>query len=264
MNISILPFLICGLSLSGVSYSEASTIPTYCLFSHGFGGSGSNIKLYKLFAPDTIPFPIIRFDYADAQILINPFQLKHSSFAQKDDVETLATQIRKLKAVLKKIHGENYRIILFGVSRGAATIIMFLATYPDELDHIAAVIIESPFDSMEHCIQDKPKTLRSLGEKLICYSEYQADYETPLKAATKIKTDIPILFIATKNDLVVPFEGTQAVYQEVAKHNKNVEFFVFEKGIHGLLAFFFTGSKYKDVVHSFLRSHGLIEKHNSQ
>lgn len=234
-------------------------IPTYILFSHGFGGDISNVLLYKIITPNLFPFEMEAFNYPDSFILTLPFKLRYSSFAQEHDIQTLSKEINRLRSNLYKKHGDNYRIILFGVSRGASTIIMYLAQYKDELDHIAAAIVESPFDSMENVISELHPILKTTSKKLLPYSSYQKNYETPIQAATRIKPPmIPILVIGTTVDKIVPFKGTKQIYEALAANGVTVEFLEFSKGVHGILAFLATSSAYKKGVHEFLAKYKLL------
>lgn len=237
------------------------TIPTYILFSHGFGGDAGNALFYKVFNPGLFPFEMETFNYADSFVLALPFKLRHSNFAQEHDLKTLANHVRTLKQKLSKKHGENYRIILFGVSRGASTLIMYLANYSNELDHIAAAIVESPFDSMEHVIEKLDPLLGTISNHLLPYTNYKKGHETPIEAAGKIHVSIPILVIGTTIDSIVPFEGTKLIYETLIANGVTAEFVQFSKGTHGLLAFFSTASEYKKRIHAFLKDHTFLPHH---
>ena len=104
------------------------------------------------------------------------------------------------------------RLVLFGTSKGAATTLVSMADMPSELRaHIALVILEAPFDSVESLVPDTYGPWLGAGvlQFLTSCTSFQRNQTTPLAAADAFPLDVPVAFVTSEIDKVVPEAHTQ-------------------------------------------------------
>jgi predicted esterase len=222
----------------------------------------------------TLYQPVITFDYRDAWCWTEEEEsfadlkkwfrrlvrgnYSQASLAQESDIE-------QLSGVFQKSIQEIDQVIIQGVSRGASNIITFLAEKQPK--NIAAVLIESPFDCiesvMDRLIEISPILKKFLEEykyflfKLV-FKEYSEKGIRPIDCVHKISKDIPILIICSKEDILVPYESSQRLYQKLKDegHGK-VHLLILEKGNHAFLIKGENAHEYQIVVHAFYKNYNL-------
>ena len=206
--------------------------------------------------------PLVIFDFPDAK---NDEKIEwHGdkvNLGQDLDICTLASAFVKTKELFP-----NKPIVLGGVSRGAATILNYVGTAKPH--NIAAIVLESPFDSLRSVILH---LLRQYYISWIPFSEALAiKYMTsifpllnmegisPIQVAHAIPTSIPILFVHSKEDKVVPISASRRLYVQLrqAGHN-NVYLFELATGEHARLARGPEAGLYHQIVQSFYKKYGL-------
>ena len=222
---------------------------TYCLFSHGVGGNYKQAYKYR----DVIPYPLKTFDYPDAfhfpkllpRTLKNIPRCTQTSLAQENELNYFIEQFDKLEQELQEEHGNDYNIVLYGLSRGASVLILFMALYPEKLSHVSAVIMESPFCSVGKVISNfrhrfylKRFISQSMGHRILesIFMKYNRNYPSPATFTHNINNhniNIPILIIASQKDKIVPFESSKKLYDILA--TKDVHFLELEDGEHACL-----------------------------
>ncbi len=104
------------------------------------------------------------------------------------------------------------RLVLFGTSKGAATTLVSMAGMPLELRaHIALVILEAPFDAVESLVRDTYGRWLGAGvlQFLTSCTSFQRNQTSPLTAADTFPLDIPVAFVTSEIDTVVPEAHTQ-------------------------------------------------------
>ncbi|TGL34224.1 alpha/beta hydrolase [Leptospira koniambonensis] len=128
---------------------------------------------------------------------------------------------------------EKYdRIYALGSSVGASSI---LITLP-EMPKLTAVIAENPMYNFERLILEFPGTAKDIpaffSYLLIKLTQIRGNFETsPSPASSLVNTkSVPILFIHSKEDRIVPFQQTQDL-ANIYKGPK--ELWLLEKGEHG-------------------------------
>jgi alpha-beta hydrolase superfamily lysophospholipase len=233
---------------SGYNYFHA----TEFVFAHGLGGNSLQADYYKnhrMFSSSytTFSFP----DAADGH-----FNARESSLGQDNEVECLHTICEKTKET------KASNLILYGVSRGASTIINYMGKHNPS--YVKALILESPFDCVENVVHStiKPIGLGWLpssahhGFAETFYGKYKRDGMHPIDMITKITNkDLPILFICSKKDDLVPCSSTQALYYKCKELGfTNAYILVLKSGQH---AHFLENSKshdiYQNTVHAFYK-----------
>jgi hypothetical protein len=105
------------------------------------------------------------------------------------------------------------KIVVYGPSRGASlTLVAVSQLTPEEQARIALVIVEAPFDTFPNVLNAWPYLRYVAGIQLYLISRfglYEPSQLTPLDAITQISHKIPIAFITSECDTVVPKTCTQ-------------------------------------------------------
>lgn len=145
-------------------------------------------------------------------------RLSALNLAQEADIQTLSHSYDQL------IEAQPEQdIVLYGVSRGAATAFNFMATeyVNKEIKNIKAVVLEGCFDSVKNILKNKFKfigkypLLQTWTEKIFgsIYTGHNLEGIAPIKLVEQFPHEIPILFITSKIDTVVPHQCTWNLYR---------------------------------------------------
>jgi hypothetical protein len=111
------------------------------------------------------------------------------------------------------------RLVLFGTSNGASTVVVALSKLSqDLLDRIALVVLEAPYDTVHHVARKR----FGLGAKFIdfllsWFTRYDPHQKTPLDAIANISDKIPIAFVTVKDDTHVHYECTMTLVAALKK-----------------------------------------------
>lgn len=281
------------------SNRKNSNDTTECLFSHGIAGAGKQVQNYiKKSVTDnteqshhyfTIEVPATTFDYPDATDRFWRVNFWRTSFGQKNEIDALKNALDQRKEwyknnkpafsdiaieesaddshkdTLPNTHNSNNQsqpaqFILYGLSRGASTIVTFMTTYP-ETENICALVLESPYDQVVSVATAFASRLRipyfsSFIHVLMrmLFMQYDKNGISPLHNIDKISKNIPILIVCSLEDKLVPWQSSFAIYTALrnAGHN-NTHILVLEKGAHANLF----SEKYQNVVHAFYQKYKL-------
>jgi pimeloyl-ACP methyl ester carboxylesterase len=190
-----------------------------------------------------------------SKILNKPVNPAKMHMGQADD-------ILKLQQAIENCPKED-QIILFGCSRGAATIINGMAE--NNPCNVQALVLDaSP--------ADMPATIKPLLAKIgihpdysdlifkMIFSAYPTDSITPKEAIKKIQNkNLPILLIHSRTDQKVPVEQSYQLYQEFKKQGFcNVELVILPQGSHSyLLQNENMKPLYLQAVHNFYKKYQL-------
>lgn len=242
--------------------------PIKYLFVHGVGGSKKTARKY-------IKHNFLKEGHAESfnfcDILTGTLKRSECHLAQKKDIETLHNAydqlcVSKNSFVEKKTEAKGdaqqtvaqqpYKIVFFGLSRGASTIINFMGVYKPK--HIAAIILESPFghidDSLGHIYRFLPMCIKRVIFNYI-YPQFNEHGEHPIDYIHIIDKDVPIAFICTKEDELVPWSSTIRLYQKlVAAGHKKVHLLILDKGKHAEII---ENGDYQSFVHAFYQYYAL-------
>ena len=247
------------LSLSFVSFccagSDAQRMPFYInIFAHGLGGNANNLHAYKQYIGGTITGKNgPEWNEALYGKYAGPLQ---TTFAQEDDIAVVAEQMKQYP---------HAQLILSGVSKGAATMVNTVGwlaiNNPVLLQRVVAVIVESPFDSMElaaanmmhtvferfgseHIATDAETTLdsycvRPLGKyfEKIRFKNYKPDGISPIKAVREmwpyVDKNMVVVFVHSREDAVISVNASRMLYKTLKEQGfKNLYFIETEKGAH--------------------------------
>ncbi len=206
--------------------------------------------------------PVILFNFPDAK---NDNKIEwHAhqvNLGQEHDIAALAEAYNYAVA---NFPGRS--IVLGGVSRGASTIVNFVATAQPK--NVKALILESPFDSfnsvVKHLLHQFYLGWIPFSDNLAMkYMEHMFPRINikgivPQLVVHTISHEIPILFLHSKIDKTVPINASRNLYMKLrlAGHT-NVHIFELETGHHARLLKGTEGYLCHTIIHSFLKKYGL-------
>lgn len=232
-------------SLEAAKDAQPSITTVFC---HGIIDNNSQINHYlnksifgKNFSfdfPDATPNRSINFDGLISQVtgLFNkseekPFgkQINRDQMfmGQTKDIECLGENLLPLK---------NEPVILYGVSRGAATIISYLGKAQD-ISNIKAIVLEAPPANMLDAIDNTSAKIGiTLSKKLFSkiFYQYPEDPYTPIDAIKDIQNkDLPIFITYSAADTTVNPSQAWKLYKTFKENGfKNVYIHEIETGRH--------------------------------
>jgi len=198
--------------------------------------------------------------YNDRKLGVILFYIRNTCLGQEDDI-----------AAFKKGYEQiDDDVIVFGISRGAATASNFMALH--QPTRIKGAVLESPFDHAEKGIEGFingcgfkrwPKTKNFFNWLFHKVARYNKNGLHPKDVVEKISKDIPIIFVCSKKDGMIPYQSTINLYKQLIKSGHTyVHLLVLESGNHGFLIWGPDGDKYQNVIHAFYRRYNL--PHNEQ
>ncbi len=180
----------------------------------------------------------------------NTFSSKKASLAQNTEIETLKNHI-------ENIDGDA---VLFGHSMGASTIINYMAQYNPK--NIKAVVLEAPFDTIESVVRNKIGWFRKLGlgslYLWLAHPEYDRYGIRPGNVVHRIHPTIPVIFIHSKKDSLIPVTSSRRMYNAMKKNGRTkVHIFELEEATHTNASNCADSGNYQRVIHAFYKNYGL-------
>lgn len=179
---------------------------------------------------------------------------------QSNDITTVKKKVEKID--------KNNDIILYGCSRGGATIIKYLAEHNPS--NIAAIVLDASPADMPATTHSK---LANLGIPFsydnaifsTIFPGYPSGSSTPLQVIKKIKNkELPILLIHSQDDAIVPFAHALKLYKKFKDQGfNNVHLAPIKQGRH---SFLLQDPEVKNqdlkAVHSFYSKYQLPHNHD--
>ena len=255
--------------------SSMLTLPALCmqrtvtLFSHGIADTWKQVhgyvKSYKknklIYRNDRylIHTPFVTFNYPDATTKFYRVNYNETSFGQGNEIGRLYRAYTKTMS-----RYENPNIILWGLSRGAANILIFAGLY--QLDNIKAILVESPYYAMADVIENTmtKKNLSwipiSYGETLVefIFKRYLRSGWSPANCIETISKEMPIFIICSKEDHLVPAFSSINVYKKLVETgHHNTYIFIAEHGYHAAILQGPDGDNYQKAVNAFYKKYNL-------
>lgn len=252
---------LCAVLFFGLNAADYSEVFIYC---HG----SNSAKLQRYQEAGVLPNDTIPFNFQDGRINAEPV---HGIGMGPEDYVRRFNQI---------VGAQSRPVILFGESRNAATIVRYVGNSFCPIDKIKAVVADSSFDTEQNMIKHRMRgwyidrimavsTAESILERL---TNYRRDELQPIDATKSIankdaglplQRKIPMLFIASKEDKVVPPASSVNMYR-VLRENGHDEAYIhlLNHGAHGWGMEGADAASYKEVVHGFYRNTGI--RHNPE
>ncbi|MBY0110376.1 MAG: prolyl oligopeptidase family serine peptidase [Candidatus Babeliaceae bacterium] len=243
---------------------------TNFVFSHGFASCKVKADAYK--QARVIPPTAEQFNYSDACLSFEASQgygialdFWNSCIGQSADVDRLAHEVNKY----------DEPVVLFGESRGAATIINYLASKHATSGRVVAAVLDSPFDRLKSVLALRLKLLglqRLLSpesiERLVPYIclKYKPHGAQPIESIEKINPTIPLMLIASTQDDIVPHACSIELYKKLLKQgHERVYLLLLSQGKHGWIMQGPKAKIYRKVVYAFYQKysidHGIQDDH---
>ena len=194
--------------------------------------------------------PMVSFSYRD---WLSPLS---TCAGQEDDLD-------QLHSVCKK----HTNIILAGCSRGAASIVSYLGM--QKPTNVIGAVIESPFDHSGNVINyladqmhiTKRTVIDAIAKNIA--PNHKIDGIQPIDYAANISHEIPLLFICTTKDRIIPLESSLKLYKILQQTgHPHTHLLIAEHGAHGLITFSSDGSMMRNVIHAFYKEYNL--PHNAE
>lgn len=183
-------------------------------------------------------------DYLEGGNTGGTIQRVYSFLGHHDDIRSLHTAIQELFKQRPHIK----KLLLYGVSRGASTIITTLAHLKTKeiissfLDNGGSVtlVLESPYASMRDVLEGNmpnwlyllPSTVATKMMQLWKFPNYDFSQVSPYDCIKNIDTRIPMLFIGSKEDEKIPFFTTVRLYEAAKKAGLPATFLELDQGPH--------------------------------
>jgi hypothetical protein len=167
----------------------------------------------------------------DESVAFHSLNLSKWSVGQETDIKS---HDKKYKSWLKD-KDKTEGLILWGVSRGTAA--TFCALAENQYENIRLVVLEGAIDSVAEVIPKradnlfKNKTASKYALNAVNYglnffykqniTKYHADGPSPLSNVKDFPKNVPVVFITSKMDQIVPPENTRNIAQALANNETN-------------------------------------------
>lgn len=223
------------------------------LFSHGIADTYR--QAFRYYNLKIIKKPFYTFNFPDATLSCMKVDRTLTVFGQEDEINCLSSAYDQVR-----ILEPEKPVLLYGVSRGASTILNFIAHRKPE--NIKAIILESPFASIDDVISylaSKNKVSLGIARKIFSYifPRYKWLGLKPLDIVDAIPKDTPILLICSTSDALVPSSTTIKLYNALLNAGCHVYLAVLNVGSHAKLFLSDDWPLYKKAVHAFYKKSGL-------
>jgi alpha-beta hydrolase superfamily lysophospholipase len=224
------------------------------LFVHGIADTYK--QAFRYYNLGMFSRPFYTFNFPDATEGFTRVDRAKTTFGQEDELAYLQYAYQKVT------HRQpDQGIVLYGISRGAVTILNFLAL--QKPDSVKAIILESPFAAFDDVIENISKACGLNPVPLVCrivrgiasvvFPRYNWQGIKPIDLIAEIPQDLPILLVRSQEDQLVPCSSTERLYEELCKAGcTKVHLLKLPLGRHGKL--FLSPSvwqMYKEGVRAF-------------
>lgn len=248
------------------------------LFSHGIAETGQQVHNYVRHSTRNgklryntrfiVGSPYATFNYPDATRQFWRINFWHTSLGQENETTCLKKAHSSLFGGKDEPCGDD-EVVIVGVSRGASTALTFTALHTPK--RVAALVLESPYDSVESIISHRVRNLglantdvtQDMGRAVMQagFWRYRQSGISPIEAASLIDKNLPILIVCSQEDTVVPAQCSIALYRKLRKCGHNaVHLLVLDKGEHAKIIDQDEGDIYRDTVHAFYKKYHLPHK----
>jgi hypothetical protein len=279
--VNLIGKVICAilLGLCGLSYSAHIMLQAHRgdhhiqghFYAHGIADTKDQAYCYTPYdiqgknnAYPILPQNVYTFDMPDATTKFWRVNFTKTDLAQSTEISTIYHHYHTYLMNLKKQHN-NIALLNFGLSRGGSGQICFAGLF--NIPHTKIMIIESAFDTMEHVAVhmlkkvglENNKWAIKCAESLISkvFMKYKSDGIKPIDMVKTIRSDMAILFVCVKNDALVPYESTIALYKAaIATNHPHAYILILDQGEHAKILSGPEGYIYQQVAHAFMKKYG--------
>lgn len=167
-------------------------------------------------------------------LLIEPHSVNWKKVSIGGDLDVKHHQKHLIEAIKNK--KEHEKLVVFGFSRGASTTLVSVSTLPLKYSNkIDLIIVESPFTSITDLFEWKGSFF--IDKTLSSFTSYDPNQLSPIKAIETLPLTIPIGFIMSKGDTVVPMSNTQKLIKKLHERgHQNIHVCILEKSPHSSMS----------------------------
>ncbi len=212
------------------------------------------------FMKDGLDFTVIDNPDSPLSIANYSFNFGKANLGQKNDIKTLHKAYNN--------HIERYPntgVIMYGDSRGAATIFNFIALHKPQ--QVKAAVLDGIFDNIPHTVKHFAYTDKRACEEDRLYSivrfmmgSYKHDGINQRECAEIIADDIPLLMVISLKDGLVAPQSAFYLYNRLRdRGHQKIHLLVLKRALHP--AYMITDAQdkkvYETVVHAFYKKYNL-------
>lgn len=177
------------------------------------------------------------------------------TLGQESDMES---HLQKYKLWKQQAAPEDC-LILYGVSKGAATTFNAFAKY--KYPEVKLVILEGCYYSIEDLKQRwSAPTSKILSAGMSIFSKYRADGPSPAKSIADFPPGVPVVLVTSEKDELVHCASTEKLARELANRNQN-EVFLLKLKKSGHPSYMFDDKNdreaYEGFIHAIYKRYGL-------
>lgn len=189
-----------------------------------------------------------------ARIKLHSINVSKISLAQEGDVLAHFQKYQKWK-----MQYPNNDLILWGVSKGAATTFNAMSTY--QYPEVRLVVLEGCFNNLQEVFKSwHPQSVEALSRGLQMFTAFKLNGLTPEGCVQTFPRNVPVVFITSKLDRVVPAALTLKLAGKLAERGENpVYVLTLEKSRHG--NYIFDDAKdraaYENFMHAIYKEYAL-------
>lgn len=177
------------------------------------------------------------------------------NIGQKQDMEIYRQAVQKQ---LQKSDSSDQKLILYGTSRGSATVFNYYAHH--DSPEVAAVVCEGVFDSIPNITSHGGRLTKAKIKALkrLKVTDFRVDGPSPIESVDLIKVDKPIALITSEVDRVVPMACTVNLYKKLrAKGFTKVHLLRLKDSEHSVYPTSVEKEDYQAFMHAFYQKYGL-------
>ncbi len=233
------------------------------LFAHGIASTHKQVGRYASFIENK---NIFTYNFPDVTTRFWRVNFWHTALGQSYEINYFKEAYGKAQIKLKSSSKIDKSLVLMGVSRGATTILNFMAQCQPQ--GVKALILESPFDSTRSITDNKITQwgldfipgMQNIGHVILSslFWQHSRSGEQALDSIELLDKNLPILLICSKQDTLVPASSTITLYARLkAVGHKNTHIFIAEQGKHGKILEGPDREHYQKAVHDFNQKYGI-------
>lgn len=216
-------------------------------------------SLAQRFMQDTFDFKVEENPNNPLSVVNYSFNFSKANLGQALDIKALKETYDQHVKVYP-----NHDVILYGDSRGAATIFSFIAL--EKPTHVKAAVLDGLFDDLPHGIKHFLYSDKKESEEKRLYDmaklslrSYQESSISPRKSAEIISDDVPLLIVISLKDGLVSAQSAFYLYNRLrALGHKKVHLLVLKHALHpGYMINEEDKKIYESTVHAFYKRYGL-------
>lgn len=194
--------------------------------------------------------------YGTYSVADHSLALSKVNIGQNQDVNIYHETVRK--QLQKKSDSDGQKVILYGTSRGSATVFNYFAHH--DSPEVAAVVCEGVFDSVPNIANYSNRLTRSKIKVLqhLNVTDFRVDGLSPLASVDLIKEDKPIALITSEVDQIVPMACTVNLYKKLrAKGFTKVHLLRLKNSEHSVYPTSTEKEDYQAFMHAFYQKYDL-------